>query len=133
MTQQLSLPNNGSLTQSLVACRVANLAFWKPDFEIQAFFDALGFSRKSKIPVIIWLFLFYSFQSERVGSGKTLSDLHIHYKSLLTGVYDHAGCKEYCKDFTVALKITDVTDRKQMYDSVSIGQENASKLGIALY
>jgi len=26
------------------------------------------------------------FQSERLGSGKTLSKLYIHYKSLLTGV-----------------------------------------------
>jgi len=43
-------------------------------------------------------------QSERLGSGKTLSELHIHYKSLLTRVYDHAGHKESCKDFTVSLK-----------------------------
>jgi len=34
--------------QSLVACRVANLAFLKPNFEIQAFFDALGFFLKIK-------------------------------------------------------------------------------------
>jgi len=59
--------------------------------------------------------------------------VHIHYKSFLTGVYGHAGCKEYCKDFTVALKIMDVTDKKQMHDSVFTGQENASKIGIALY
>jgi len=67
------------------------------------------------------------FQSERLGCGKTLSELHIHYKSLLTGVYDHAECKEYCKDVTVALKILDVFNKKQMYDSVFTGKENASK------
>jgi len=71
--------------------------------------------------------LFYFFQYERLGSGNTLSEPHIHYKSLLTRVYDHAGCKEYCKDFTVALKMLDVLSMKQMYDSVFTGQVNASK------
>jgi len=41
----------------------------------------------------IWLFLAF-FQSEKLRSGKTLSELHIHYKSLLTRVYDHVGCRE---------------------------------------
>jgi len=54
------------------------------------------------------------FQSKRLSSGKTLSKLHIHYKYLLTRVYDHAGYKEYCKDFTVALKIIDGIYKKQM-------------------
>jgi len=27
-------------------------------------------------------------------------------------------CKEYCKDFTLALKIFDVFNKKQMYDNV---------------
>jgi len=40
--QQLSLPISG-LMQSLVTCRVANLAFLKPGFEIQDLFIALGF------------------------------------------------------------------------------------------
>ena len=31
------------------------------------------------------------FQSERLGSGKTLSELHIYYKFLLTGVHDHSA------------------------------------------
>jgi len=38
-----------------------------------------------------------------------------------------AGCKEYCKDFTVALKIFDVFNTKQQYNSVFTGKENASK------
>jgi len=54
------------------------------------------------------------FQSEKVGSGKTLSELHIHCKSLLKRVYDQAGCKEHCKDFTVALTIFDIFNKKQM-------------------
>ena len=56
-----------------------------------------------------------------------MSEPHIHYKSLLTGVYDHAGCKEYCKDFTVALTIFDVFNKKQMHDSVIKGKEIAYK------
>jgi len=49
-------------------------------------------------------------------------DLHIHYKSLLMGVYDHAGCKEYCKDFTVALKIFNVFNKKQIVQRVVRGK-----------
>jgi len=71
---------------------------------------------------------FSFFQSERLGSGKTLSELHIHYKYLLTRVYDHAGCKEYCKDITVALKIFDVFNKKQMYDSVFRGKKLLIKI-----
>ena len=33
-----------------------------------------------------------------------MSELHIHCKSLLMRVYDHAECKEYCIGFNVALK-----------------------------
>ena len=67
------------------------------------------------------------FQAERFGSGKTLSELHIHYISPPTRVYDHAVCKEYCKDFTVALKMIDIFNRKQMYDGVIKAKENVSK------
>jgi len=41
-------------------------------------------------------------------------------------VYEHVGCTEYCKDFTVVLKMIDVIDKKQMYDRVITGNENAS-------
>jgi len=64
---------------------------------------------------------------ERLGSGKTLSELHIHYKSLLKRVYDHAGWPEYLRNFTVPLKIITVIDKKQMHDSIITGKENASK------
>ena len=74
----------------------------------------------------IWLFLAY-FQSDKLGSGKTLSELHIHYKSLATRDYYHAGCAEYCKIFSVALKMIYVIDKKQMHDSVITGKEYASK------
>jgi len=57
----------------------------------------------------------------------------MHYKSLLTGVYDHAGCKEYCKDCTVALQIFDVINKKQMYDSVFTGKDILLEIGIAFY
>jgi len=71
-------------------------------------------------------FLAY-FQSDRIGSGKTLSELHIDYKSLATKVYYHAGCTKYCKNFTVALNIIDVIDKKKMHDSVIMGKEYVSK------
>ena len=49
--------------QSLVACRVASLAFLKPDFEIQAFFDALVFFEdqkcQSKSQNLAFPFLFF--------------------------------------------------------------------------
>jgi len=60
-------------------------------------------------------------------SGKTLSEQHIHYKSLLTRVYDYAGRVVNGKHFSVALKMFDVFDKKQMCDSVFTGKENASK------
>jgi len=53
------------------------------------------------------------FQSERLGYGKTWSEVHIHYNSLMTRVYDHAWCTEYFKDFTVVLKMFDAFNRKQ--------------------
>jgi len=71
------------------------------------------FFGNQKKPGKSWLFLAF-FQSKRLSSGKRLSELHIHYKSYLTRVYDHTGYKQYCKDFTVALKIIDVIYKKQM-------------------
>jgi len=67
------------------------------------------------------------FQPEKLDSGKTLSDLHTHCQFLLTRVHDHAGCKEFWKGFTVTLKMFDVFNKKQMYDHVITGNENASK------
>ena len=40
-----------------MAGRVANLAFLKPDFEILAFFNALGFFENQKKPDKTWPFL----------------------------------------------------------------------------
>jgi len=54
-------------------------------------------------------------------------ELHIYYKYLLKRVYNHAGCTEYRKVFTVPLKMINVIDQKQMHDSVVTGEENASK------
>jgi len=86
----------------------------------------LAFFGNKKIQKIS-LILAY-FQSDRLGSGKTLSELHIHYKSLATRVYYHAGCREYCNNFTVALKMIYVIDKKQMHDSVITWKEYASGL-----
>jgi len=81
--------------------RVASLAFlnFESDFQNLASVTHMGFFGNQKNPDHIWLL----FQSQRLGSGRTLSELHIYYKYLVTRVYDHAGCKEYCKYFTVAL------------------------------
>jgi len=50
--------------------------------------------------------------------------MHIHYKPLMTRVCDHARYKEYCKDFSVALKMFSLVNKKQMYDSVINRKEN---------
>jgi len=97
---------------------VAGLPIW-------LFLNTFGFFGNKKARKIRF-FLAY-FQSDRLGSGKTLSELHIHYKSLATRVYHHAGCAEYCKNFTVALKMIYVIDKKQMHNSVITGKEYASK------
>ena len=75
------------------------MTFSKPDFKI-LFFKALTFFR--------------IFLVERLDSDKALPELYIHYKSLLTRVYDHAKCKEYCKDFTVVLKVLDIFNKKKV-------------------
>jgi len=49
--------------QSLVACRVANLAFLKPNFEIQAFLTHLAFFENQKYQSKSVFFLFNVFQS----------------------------------------------------------------------
>jgi len=67
-----------------------------------------------KKPDKIWLF-----QPEK---RETLSEVHIHYKSLLTRVYDRAGCTEHCKDFTAALKMIDFINKRQMYEGVITGE-----------
>ena len=40
---------------------------------------------------------------------------------------NHAECAEYWKKFTFALKMINVIDEKQMYDSVIMGKENVFK------
>jgi len=128
VTQQLPLPT----VTVVVSCSRwlrAGLPlwnFWNQILKFRLFLTQLTFLKIKNTSQNL-AFLFYFFHSERLGSGETLSELRIHYKSLLMGVYDHAGCKEYCKDFTVVLKIFDVFNKKQQYDSVFTGKENASK------
>ena len=55
--------------------RVTDLAFLKPDFEILAF---LEIKKKQTKSGFIWPFL----QSKRLGSEKTLSELHIFIANL---------------------------------------------------
>jgi len=92
--------------------------FWNSDF----FWTPLAFFGNEKSQKNL-----AHFQSDRLGSGKSFSELHIHYRSLATRVYYHAECTEYCEYFTVVLKMIDVIDKKQMHDSVIMGKEYASK------
>jgi len=91
--------------------RAANLALSKPAFENQAFLTHLTFFGHKKIQAKSGFFAV-----AKLGSGKTLSGLHIYYKSLVSRVYDHAGCTECFKDFTVAQKMIDVFNQKQTYN-----------------
>ena len=56
-----------------------------------------------------------------------MSEPHIHYKSLLKRIYNHAGCTKYRNYFTVSLKMINVIDKKQMYHNVITGNENVSE------
>ena len=98
--------------------------FWRHILKFWLFFTFGLFGNKKNRK--IWLFLPY-FQSDKLGSDKTLCELHIHYKSFATRVYYHAGCTEHCKNFTVALKMIYVIDKKQMRDSVITDKEYASE------
>jgi len=77
-------------THPVTMTRVAILGFLKPDFEILPFFEHLWLFGNKKSQTKSGFF-----QSERLGFGKTLSEMHIRYRSLLTRVYNHAGCTEY--------------------------------------
>ena len=79
---------------------------FKPNFEILAFLTHSLFLKIKKGRQNL------AFLSEWPDSGKAFSELHIHYKSLLERVCDHAGFKEYGKDFAVALKMLDVFEKK---------------------
>jgi len=71
--------------QSLVACRVAKLAFLKLNFEIQACFDALGFFENQKYQYKSGFFFFIFFSLKGLALAKHCLSC-IHYKSFLTGV-----------------------------------------------
>jgi len=113
--------------QSLVACRVANLAFLKPNVEIQAFLTHLALFENKSYQSKSGFFFFTFFSLKDFALAKhCLSCIYI------TNIFRResrtiAGCKEYCKDFTVALKCFDVFNKKQMYDSVFTGKEIAYK------
>jgi len=96
--------------------------FWSQILKFWLFWTHLALSENQKKPDNSWLFL-------RFFSRKDLS-LAKHYLRciFITNLfYDAAGCKEYCKDFSVALKMFNLVNKKQMYDSVITRKENASK------
>jgi len=73
------------------------------------------------------------FQSDRLGSGKTLPELHIHYKFLATRVYCHAGCTKYCENFTVALKMIYDIDKTKCTTVYLRGKNMLLNIGLVLY
>jgi len=105
--------------------QVANLTFLKPDFEILAVFNALGFFWKWKKARYHLTFSDF-FQLERLGSGKTLSKLHIHYKFLLTSLWP-CRVQRILQRFFCCPKMFNLINKKQMYDSVISRKESASK------
>jgi len=65
--------------------------FWSQVLKLRLFLNAFGFFWKFKKSRQNLAF----FQSESLISGKTLSKLHIHYKSVMKRVYNYAECAEY--------------------------------------
>ena len=126
--QNLALWCNGYLT-IVVSSRVANFTFWSQIFQFRIFWCTWLFL---KIKNTSQKFVFSFYQSENHGLGKTLSEVHIVYKSLLTGVYDYAGCKEHCIGFTVALKGSNVFTNKKIHDSV-LGEKMLLKIRSAFH
>jgi len=83
--QQSPLPNSSGLMQSLVVCRVANLAFVKPNFELQAFLTHLAFFENQKYQSKSEFFFFVFFSLKDLALAKhCLSCMYITH--LLTGV-----------------------------------------------
>jgi len=83
-------------------------SIFETKFKIQAFLTHLAFFENQKYQSKSDFFFLIFFSLKGSALAKHSLELHIHYKSLVTGVYDHAGCKEYCKDFTVLLKNFDI-------------------------
>jgi len=63
----------------------------------------------------------------RFGSGKTLSELHIHYKSPWDESLLPCTVHRILQKFYGCPKMIDVIDKKQMHDSVATGKEYASE------
>ena len=103
--------------------RVANLAFWSQIVKFWLFLNTFCLFLEIKKGRKIWL-IFCRIYLALVKH--CLSCISIT-KSLATRVYYHARCTEYCKKFTVALKMIYVIDKKQMHDSIITGNEYASK------
>ena len=119
-----------------MVCNLAGLPiwlFWNQILKFWFFWTPLALFGNQKKPDKIWHFLTF-FQSERLGSGKTLSKLYIHYKSLVKRVYNHAEYAEYWKKITFAIKMINVIDKKQMYDSLQLwGKTMLPRSGNVLY
>ena len=86
---------------------------WSQNSKFWLLLNTFGFFCKSKTQTKFrFYWLFFSWKG-LAPSKHCLSCIFIN-RSLLTRVYDCAGYKEYCKDFTVALKMVDVIYKKQM-------------------
>ena len=82
----------------------------------------------------IWLlkpdkicFFLAFFQSERLGYGKKISELHLHFKSLLKMSLWSCRVHSILQRLYCCPEMIDAIDKKQMYVSVITGKENTSK------
>ena len=106
--------------------------FWSQILKFWLFFEHLWLFWEMKNARKFCLFQAY-FQSDRLGSGKTLPELHIHYKFLATRVYCHAGCTKYCENFTVALKMIYDIDQTKCTTVYLRGKNMLLNIGLVLY
>ena len=107
---------------SALSSWVANLAFLKSDFEIFDFLTRSAVFDKAR-----------QNQSILGRKGLTLTKRFLSCIFITNFFWwesmpcTHAGCKEYCKYFTVALNMLDLFNKKQMYVTVITGKENTSE------
>jgi len=115
------------LMLSLVACRAANLAFLKQDFEILALYDAFASQNRALS------FLLFFFSQKGLSLAKPCLSC-IFITNLLWREHMIMQDARYITKILLLLwKRSIYLIRNKMHDSLFTVQENASKIGIALY
>jgi len=105
---------------------------FKLEFEFLAFLTHLAFFRFQKNPDKIWVVLAFFSRNSMALANYCLSCIfltNLFWREYMT----IAGCKEYCKDFTVALEMFDIFHKKQMHDNVITRKKMLLQIGTASY